>query len=132
MSKGGRLIVVADAFFGGTAPKANELVERHGLRIDTNDAGNLMLTSKITPDLLTQGVSKLSFYRPARVWAADPKQARLLAVMAEDEAGGFIAVSRAAGRGNVVLLAQSLWWNWIRSEGSEGDNARMLENLLSP
>ncbi len=102
------------------------------MRIDTNDAGRLMVTSRIATDPLTRNVSKLSFFRPARVSVIDSKQVRFLASMVEDETCGLIASSKAAGRGEVVLLAQSLWWNWLRFEGSEPDNAVMLENLLSP
>jgi hypothetical protein len=130
VARGGRLIVAADAFFVRTAPKANELLSRYGMRIETNDAGGLMLTSGITDDPRTRKVSKLSFFRPARIWVTDPKQAHLLARMAEDETCGFIAASRAESRGEVVLLAQSLWWNWLGFKGTEPENAVMLENLL--
>jgi hypothetical protein len=127
VAKGGRLIVAADAFFGDTAPKANRLLSRYGLSIDTKDAGRLMLTSRIATDPLTRNVSKLSFFRPARVTAIDSKQVRFLAAMADDETCGFIAASKAEGRGDVVLLAQSLWWNWLGFEGNEPANAVMLE-----
>ena len=62
----------------------------------------------------------------------DPKQAKLLAATKADDQCGFIAVSRSAGRGDVILLAQSLWWNWLNRDPGEGENARMLENLLAP
>jgi len=66
------------------------------------------------------------------VWATDARQAKVLATTKEDEQCGFIAVSRESGRGDVILLAQSLWWNWVRPKPGEGENAKMLENLLAP
>ena len=30
----------------------------------------------------------------------------------------------------VVVLGQSLWWNWIGKEGASGDNGRLIRNLL--
>jgi uncharacterized protein DUF4350 len=132
VAKGGRLIVAADAFFVGTAPKANDLLNRHGLHMASKDAGRQMQTSRITPDPLTAGVSELSFFRPARVWATDSQRAKVLATMKDDEEFGFIAVSRSSGRGDVVLLAQSLWWSWAKADSEGNDNARMFENLLAP
>jgi hypothetical protein len=132
VARGGRLIVCADAFFVGTVPKANDLLQRYGLRIDSKDAGHNIRASRIAPDALTAGVSELGFFRPAAVWATDPRQAKVLAAMNDDEGPGFIVVSRGAGRGDVILLAQSLWWNWLKPERGGGDTARMLENLLAP
>ena len=90
VARGGRLIVSADAFFGGQAAKANDLLNRYGLRIDSKDAGQKMQASQIAPDALTADVSALSFWRPACVWTTDSKQARVLAGMKEDEQCGFI------------------------------------------
>lgn len=130
--RGGRLIVSADAFFGRTAPRANDLINRYGLRIDTNDAGQRMQAVQIESDPLTAGVTKLSFYRPAFVWVTDSKQAKVLAKMKADDQPGFIAVSRAAGRGDVILLGHSLWYTWVKPEPGGEQNARMFENLLAP
>jgi len=132
VARGGRLIVSADAFMVGTAPKANDLVNCYGLRIDNKDAGDSMEASRIVPDPLTTGVTGLSFFRPACVSVTDSRQAKLLGAMTDDEQCGFIAVSRASGRGEVVLLAQSLWWVWVQPHSGKGDNARMLENLFEP
>jgi len=129
---GGRLILCADAFFVGSNSKANDLLNRYGLRMDTKDAAQGIRTSHILSDPLTSGVTELTFRRPVCVWVTDPRQAKLLATMMEDEQCGFIAVSRASGRGDVILLAQSLWWSWVRAELGGGDNAKMLENLLAP
>lgn len=129
---GGRLVVCADAFFVGSNSKADDLLNRYGLRMDTKDTFFGVRSSRPVADLLTAGVTELTFQRPVCVWLTDPRQAKLIATMIEDEQCGFIAVSRAAGRGEVIVLAQSLWWNWVRSELGVGDNARMLENLLAP
>jgi hypothetical protein len=132
VARGGRLIVSADAFMVGTVPKANDLVSRYGLRIDNKDAGSGMQATQIVSDPLTAGVTELGFWRPACVSVTDSKQAKLLAAMKEDEQCGFIAVSRAAGRGEVILLTQSLWWTWVKPHSGKGDNAKMFENLLVP
>jgi hypothetical protein len=133
VARGGRLIVSADAFYVGTPDKANELLKPYGLSIDTKDAGQRMEVPNIAPDALTTGVAALSFWRSAAIWIADSSQAKVLAPRNEGDASGFIVVSRAPDRGDVILLAQSLWWNWVNpTPGVAHDNARMLENLLAP
>ncbi len=132
VARGGRLIVCADAFFWGSHSKANDLVNPYGLRLADQDAAPGIPSSRILSDPFTTGVTNLTFRRPVCVSLVDPRQAKFLATMTEDEQCGFIAVSRAAGRGEVIVLAQSLWWNWVRSELGDGDNAKLLENLLAP
>jgi len=65
------------------------------------------------------------------VWSTDSSQAKLLATTKADDQCGFIAVSRAAGRGDVIVLAQSLWWSWVRPDSAKNEQARMFENLLA-
>jgi hypothetical protein len=130
VSAGGRLILAADAFFVPTAPKANGLLSSYGLQIIDRDVGLGITNSTIAADSFTSGVKQLDFWRPAAIRVTDPSQAKLL-VGTEDGEGGFVAVSRHANRGEVIVVTQSLWWNWIRSDPTRVDNCLLLENLFS-
>jgi hypothetical protein len=131
---GGRLVLAANAFFMGTSSNANLLLAPHGLRMENRDAGRQLQTSQIHPDPLTAGISELSFFRPSRIRVTNPGRARILAAMEGETNSGFLAVSRGTEGGEVALLADSLWWLWIQSEGGRGgiQNSRLLENLLAP
>jgi hypothetical protein len=130
VSAGGRLVLAADAFFVPTALKANELLGSYGLQIINKDAGLGITNSTVIADPLTSGIRRVDFWRPASIKVTDASQARLL-VTNEDGAGGFVAVSRSPNRGEVIVVTQSLWWNWIRSDPRKVDNCLLLENLLS-
>lgn len=129
-SRGNRLVVAADAFFVPTTPKANELLTSYGLEIIDRDAAKGVTNSTVIADPFTAGVTRLDFWRPAPIKVTDPAQAKLL-VLNDDGVGGFVAVSRSANRGEVIVVTQSLWWNWIRSDPGKADNSLLLENLLS-
>ena len=130
VSGGGRLILAADAFFVPTTPKANELLSSYGLEIINKDAGLRMTNVAVLADSLTSQVKQLDFWRPAPIKVTDSSQAKLL-VTSEDSEGGFVAVSRSANRGEVIVLTESLWWNWIRSDPTKVENSLLLENLFS-
>jgi hypothetical protein len=134
VAEGGRLILAANAFFVGTSSNANLLLASHGLQMEDRDAGRQLQTSQIQPDALTAGISELSFFRPSRIQVTNPSSARILAAMEGEPNSGFLAVSRGAEGGEMVLLADSLWWLWIQPEGRRGgsQNARLFENLLAP
>lgn len=130
---GGRLIVAADAFYVGTATVANPLLQPYGLELDTKEAQPSELKiQEIVPDRFTTGVSELNFWRGVYLWSTDGRQAKVLAVRQGDAEIGFLGVSRAAGRGDVIVLPQSLWWYRLADDGNHADNARLLENLLGP
>ncbi len=61
----------------------------------------------------------------------DPSQGRHLAKTADNPQCGFLAVSREKGRGEIVVLAQSLWRYWIRPDNGT-NQAWVLEHLLWP
>jgi hypothetical protein len=126
VQSGGRLVIAPDAFFQPTVARANELLAEYGLQVEDKDAADQTESSDVTEDPLTQGVHRLTFHRPARISATDPAQGRLL-VRASDGAG-YVAVSRGSGRGEIVVLTQSLWYIWANAD--EADNAKLLENLL--
>ncbi len=130
VADGGRLILAANAFFASTAPNANNLLKNLGLHIVNQDAGLSITNSKVVVDSLTVGVNGVVFWRPSRIDVTDPAQGKLL-VEAGDDHGGYVAVSRQKSRGEVIVLTQSLWWNWIRSDPTPTDNSLLLENLLA-
>jgi hypothetical protein len=127
---GGRLILAANYFYRGTVASANRLLGTCGIQIndiDVRGATNL----PVVPDLLTSGVTNVDFSRPSPISVTDAAQGRLL-VRTTDGLSGYVAVSRQPGRGDVMVLAQSLWWNWIRTDPAKADNLKLLENLLAP
>lgn len=126
---GGRLILAANAFFVPTVPKANTLLNPYGLQIVDRDAGWAVTNAQVVPDILTEGIKHVDFHRPSLITVTDPSQGKLF-VFAGDAPGGFMAVSRQGGRGEVLVLTQSLWWTWIGAEPSKADNLLLLENLL--
>ena len=89
-----------------------------------------MTNAQVVANLLTGGAKQLDFHRPSLIVVTDPSQGELL-VRSGDDPGGFVAVSRQAGRGEVIVLTQSLWWSWIRSDPAKVDNLPLLENLLA-
>ena len=59
-----------------------------------------------------------------------PAQGTVLAAVPGEPTEGFVAVARA-GRGEVVALGESLWWNWLANDKASGsDNAVLLGDLL--
>ena len=91
------------------------------------DWGWAVTVTNIPPDALTQGVGRLQFHRPSLVTASKESKARMLAP-SPDGKGGFVAVCELASAGEVIVLAQSLWWSWVNATNS--DNPRLLSNLL--
>jgi hypothetical protein len=125
---GGRLVLAANAFFGGTVASANTISAGMGLHLQGSDHAGRTTITNIVPDILTRGVTSVPFYRPSLIELQNPSSAKLL-VTAGDE-GGYLAVSRLSEGGEVILLAQSLWWWWLQQTRGEGDAARLMENIL--
>ena len=136
VASGGRIIVTANYFFRGTVEAANRFVVPLGLKMtDTEPRGDNSLVELEESDIprhkLTTGVRKLKFFRPSPVTVEDPKAGTILVETPLDPQQGLVAVARS-GKGDVVVLGTSLWWNWIASEPESGaDNARLLQNLLT-
>ena len=143
---GGRLVVAANHFFQGTVARANQVLKPYGLEIyDTEPRVSLggiaerssLEKRSVVVDLvgqedepLTAGVRKLRFFRPSPVLITDPDKAKVLVDTPYYLNDGFVGVWR--GKGEVVALGESLWWNWIGGEQGKGtDNARLLQNLLT-
>ena len=131
VAAGMHLVLAADPFFVGTAPKANDLLAAAGIRIGPQDLPVSVTNAVVEPDPLTAGVEAVAFFRPGRMTVEEKSGAKLLLTSA-DGGEGFAAVSRATGRGDYRVLGSSLWWG-IGSLSTNGPgNARLLELLLTP
>ena len=133
--QGGRVVVCANRFFSKTPERANAITSPYGLEMaDTEDAGGgavELAGGQITKHALTNGVERLSFFRASPITTKDPMNAKILVAAPNFEGQGLVAVARA-GKGEVVLLGQSLWWNWISEKrAGKSQNSRLLQNLLT-
>ena len=128
---GAHVVLAADAFFVGTSQTATELMKSYGLQMENDDAGSAVTNVVVATDPLTDCVRRVNFWRPARITVTDAAQGK---VLVQDQAGlgGFVAVSRAPGRGELRVVAQSLWWNWLKEDPAQVDNVQLMENLLQP
>ena len=145
---GGRLIVGANHFFQNTVAKANEFVAHYGLQLADEEAelplfdanGRQLPLEKrvveigpddITKHPLTAGVRTLKFFRPSPVSISPKVQGTILVAAPPFPGKGIVACTRS-GKGEVVVLGESLWWSWISANHTSGaDNVRLLENLLT-
>jgi hypothetical protein len=129
--RGGRLIVTANAFFRNTVEKANEFVTHYGLKVNDVDSNLIGVGADcIVTHPLTTGVRALKFHRASPVVAQAKDRATVLVRTPSDPEAGYVAVARA-GKGDVVVLGESLWWSWTSSQLTAGaDNEILLKNLL--
>ena len=132
VAAGGRVIIAANFFFRGTVDKANKFVVPLGLKMTDIDGPLIEVNeSDISEHKLTEGVKKLKFFRPSPVSVEDVTKGSLLVKTEQFPQQGLVAVTKG-GKGDVVVLGASLWWNWIASQQESGaDNSRLLQNLLS-
>ncbi|MGO9466625.1 MAG: DUF4350 domain-containing protein [Isosphaeraceae bacterium] len=136
---GGRVVVSANYFFRGTIEKANAVLDGYGIQMRDEEAhggsNNVTLeTSAFDPKLVTAGVKSASFFRASPVAVTDEKTGRVLAtaIGVGKQGDGFVALAKA-GKGEVIALGDSLWWNWITARRAAGtDNARLLRWLVEP
>ena len=133
--RGGRVVVCANSFFSKTPERANRITSKYGLEMeDTEGRGAVAVEVKgelIKEHALTKGIEHLSFFRASPITTKDPMNAKILIVAPDCEGQGFAAVARA-GKGEVVMLGQSLWWNWISEKrAGNSQNSLLLQNLLT-
>jgi hypothetical protein len=136
---GGRVVVAANAFFVGTVKKANAVLAGYGIEMRDEEAQNnqndvTLGKDDLDPQVVKAGVQSLHFFRASPVAVTDEKAGRVLAqAVGVGQAGdGFVARAKA-GKGEVMALGQSLWWNWITANRAAGtDNAKLLRWLLVP
>ncbi len=134
-SDGGRLIVCADAFFQGTVGKANEVLHPAGLHmtdIETVGEGAFdQAVENLDGNSFLDAVQSVRFYRPSPVAVTDKSKGKILIEATHFPGEGFLAAGQL-GKGQVIALGQSLWWNWIGDARYKGsDNQRLLLNLFT-
>lgn len=138
--KGGRVVVTANYFFRGTVAKANEVLEGYGLALRDEEARggqkNDVVLGKGDLDerLVKAGIESAHFFRASPAVVTDAKKARVLArAVGVGEPGDAFVVVGKAGKGEVIAIGQSLWWNWISEQRAKGsDNPKLLRWLLVP
>jgi hypothetical protein len=138
---GGRVVVAANAFFVKSVTKANEVLDGYGLAMRDDEARGgvgvkdvILGRDDLDPKLVKSGVTSAHFFRASPAQVTDPKKGQILArAVGVGEAGdGFVALA-AVGKGEMIAIGQSLWWNWICEERAKGtDNAKFLRWLLVP
>ncbi len=134
-SDGGRLVVCANCFFQGTVDLANQLLGSAGLRMtDTEPSGtnSFDLTgSDIIRDPLTKSVRRVKCFRPSPIAVTDKSKGRILVKAPPYPGEGFVAAGRQ-GKGQIIALGQSMWWNWIGdARYKDSDNQQLLLNLVA-
>lgn len=139
VERGGRLVVAANHFYVGSVEAANKVLDGYGLKMldaeGSINANEVILDQKaFGPEIIQAGIRSARFHRASPVVITDAKRARVL-VKAAGVGGpddGFVADTKA-GKGEVLVLGESLWWSWISAEQTRGnDNAKLLRLLLTP
>ncbi|MBL8755104.1 MAG: hypothetical protein JNK15_17505 [Planctomycetes bacterium] len=129
---GGRLVVVASAFFDGTPAAASLLCEPFGLCIQDKEPAVGMAAvatgDGIARHPLTVGVESIRLLRPSPVASAEAGKATELVRFDGDVQQVFAAMATTGGGGEVVAVGACLWWNDLgRCPGFE----RLVRNLMS-
>jgi len=109
-------------------PGANLILAKYGLQLVDKDYATKTAVTVHSDDPLARNVHQLRFWRPALIRTTNASQCTILAPAPTRESG-FVAVCRPAGGGEVMVLGESLWFNWPNQTNS--DNAVMLGNLLT-
>ena len=139
---GGRLVLAANRFYSGSVDAANKVLDGYGLKM-LNEQGPIgpkryveavvLDKESFAPEVVKAGIKSARFHRASPIVVSADKPARVL-VKSVDVGGpkdGYVAIAKA-GKGEVVVLGESLWWNWISADAAKGaDNAKLLR-LLSP
>jgi hypothetical protein len=137
---GGRVVVAANYFFRGSVDKANAVLADYGIRMRDDEARGMgqnevtLGKDDLHSRLVKDKIESATFFRASPVAVTDDKLGRVLVkASGVGEAGdGFVALG-TAGKGEVIAIGQSLWWNWITPERAKGaDNAKLLRWLLVP
>lgn len=130
VADGGRCVLAANAFMQGSPERVNSLSAPHGIRMfDTEAAGDyqrhLSQGEQILRSPLTREVGKLTFFRGSPIIVTDPAKAQLIAV--DRNGDGFIASARH-GKGEYIVISNSLICSWVQDES---DNGIFMRNLMS-
>jgi hypothetical protein len=128
---GGRVVVAANAFFGNTVERANDLFIPYGMKMAKTEVypPARVKTKDIANHPLTIGIRELLFFRASPVALSPKSKGRILVPAIGFPDQGFVAIVPAA-KGDIVVLGQSLWWNWIGPGANGSDNPRFLANIV--
>lgn len=134
VEEGGRLIVTANRFYVGTVDVANELLALGGLLMADIEAPIDKTVDLAGDDIadhpLTKAVRILRCHRPSPIVVTDDAKGKILISAPPFPGFGFVAVGQH-GRGQIIGLGQSLWWNWVGSDRNKDvDNGLLLRNLI--
>ena len=129
VEQGGRLILPCNYFFRGTVSSANLILAGHGLQVVDLDIQGRVSVTNLVSDVITRGVARLEFHRPSPIKVTDASQGKLLALDPAGQ-GGFVGVARLPGGGEIVVVASSLWWNWLGQFKDGSNNERLMQNVL--
>jgi hypothetical protein len=135
---GGSLILFANAFFRGTVEKANTLLAPYGVVMADEEArdgsGEVTIEkTAIDPQLVQAGIERVTFFRASPATVSNPMLAKVLVKAAhvgqlED---GFVTTVNARN-GKIIVIGQSLWWNWVSSgRDPSGGNAKLLQWIFT-
>ncbi len=136
---GGRVVVSANYFFRGTVEKANTVLDGYGIHMRDQEARGqqnkvTLKKSDLDPKLVNAGINSAYFFRASPVAVTDKTTGHVLAtaIGTGNPGDGFVAQAKA-GKGNVIALGESLWWQWITEKQASGtDNARLFQWLVEP
>jgi hypothetical protein len=140
---GGQLVLAANRALSGSVDAANQVLVGYGLKM-LNEQGPIgpkryveavvLDKESFAPEVVKAGIKSARFHRASPIVVSADKPARVL-VKSVDVGGpkdGYVAITKA-GKGEVVALGESLWWNWISADAAKGtDNAILLRLLLTP
>lgn len=135
---GGRVVVAANRFYSGSVDQANKVLAGYGvqMRNEEQEGGRpndvVLGKREIDPRLVKAGVQSLRFYRASPTAVTEAKYATVLVRAAGvGQAGDGFVVRARVGKGEMITIGESLWWNWITPERAQGaDNVKLLRWLL--
>ena len=134
---GGRVVVTTSAFFAGSVPAANEVLDGTGLELLDQEAprGLKNVTPKaddFSPEVVKAGIKSTTFFRASPIRVENAGRVLVNAVGFEKAGLGFVATAKV-GKGEITAVGVALWWWWAAGERGEGaDNAKLLRWLLAP
>jgi hypothetical protein len=135
---GGLVVVAANHFFVGSPTEANKLLVPYGLEMRDEErhlgSDNLTLgKDDLDPQVVKAGIESIHFFRgsPVAIKNGTTAGALVRAVNVGQPGDAFVATAKA-GRGNVVAIGQSLWWDWIgTNRDPSGGNVKLLRWVLN-
>lgn len=135
IEEGGRVIIAANRFLVPSVPKANKFLEQYGLKMVNEEPREKRVweldSTHLATHSFTKSITQLRFFRPSPISIIDERRARIVVLAPPYPECGFIAVAKA-GKGEVVAIGQSLWWNWIGAkEARDFDNSLLMQQIIT-